>query len=549
MARIAVRERMADQATIDRVLDFRRSRGSTMALGELLLHLGHITVEQFRRLQELLRASREAREEERRFGDIVVDRGLATREQVGECLREQAELEAKGIFRNLGELLVERRILTAGQVKEILEERDRIIAACPRCGEKYNVRRPWLGEARCPADGAVLKAGGPETPLGVTATVEAGKPPVGSPVGMEIGGCRILELIAHGAMGSVYKARHEGLNRLVAVKLLPSVSKDPELVRRLLFEARAVAKVEHPNIVQVYDVGFQKGYFFIVMQLLRGQTLEQRLAECGALDVRTALGIARDIAQGLGAAHAQGVIHRDLKPANIVLTEDGRARLTDFGLARDAEETEETQGMIVGTPFYMSPEQWLGHRADERSDLYALGVILYQMVAGRRPFEGESIPDLMQQHLKKAPPSPKEFNAALPEGLCAMIRKMLAKPPARRYPGVPAFLADLERVLRDEDPEAMLEFGRFLRCGFCETLNPVTEKRCTVCREPLHRGGGPLEIALRPDELRCPGCGETNRKGVRVCQRCHKPFCVRCRRRLAVLRGFCELCLTHLRRR
>ena len=296
-------------------------------------------------------------------------------------------------------------------------------------------------------------------------------------------------------------------------------------------------------------MGFQRGYFFIVMQLLRGQTLEERLAGSGALDVRTSLEIARDVAQGLGAAHAKGVIHRDLKPANIVLSEDGRARLTDFGLAQDAEDTEEAPGMIVGTPFYMSPEQWLGHRADERSDLYALGVILYQMVTGRRPFEAEAVADLMQQHLKEAPRSPREIDGTLPEGLCAMIQKMLAKPPAKRYPGVPAFLEDLERVMRDEDPEALLEFGRFVKCGFCETFNPAAERRCRVCREPLPRGGGPLEIALRPDEFRCPGCGETNRKGARACGRCRKAFCLRCRRRPAVLRGYCELCLTNLRRR
>src|SRR5207249_7609015 len=140
---------------------------------------------------------------------------------------------------------------------------------------------------------------------------------------MECGGCRIIELIARGSMGAVYKAKHVGLNRYVAVKLLPSVSQNPDLIKRLLIEARAVAKLEHPNIVQIYDVGFQKGYFFIVMQLLHGHTLEHQLAEMKGLPMATALELVKDIASGLGAAHAKGIIHRDVKPANVMVTEDG----------------------------------------------------------------------------------------------------------------------------------------------------------------------------------------------------------------------------------
>jgi tRNA A-37 threonylcarbamoyl transferase component Bud32 len=549
IARIAVREKMTDQSTVDRVLELRRSRNSTMSLGELLVQLGHITPEQFKRLQSLHRTSPDSREEEKLFGETVVSRGLASREQVGACLKEQAELEAKGIFKNLGEILVERKILTADQVKGLLGEQDRAIAFCPKCGEKYNVSLPWRGGVKCPADGTALVSADRDAAVGVAATLEPGGPPAGSPIGMEVGGCRIVELIARGAMGAVYKAKHEGLSRYVAVKLLPSVSKDPELVRRLLFEARAVAKVEHPNIVQVYDVGFQKGYFFIVMQLLRGQTLEERMGGAGTMDLPTALEIAKEVALGLGAAHARGVIHRDIKPANIMISEDGRARLTDFGLAQDVEDPEDQQGLIVGTPFYMSPEQWLGHRADERSDLYSLGVILYQMTTGHRPFESESVADLMNQHLKSAPRSPKEFDGGLPDGFCALVKKMLAKPPAKRYPNVPAFLADLEKVMQGEDPDALQEFGAVVRCGFCETFNPVSEKRCKVCGEYLRGAGGPLEIALREDEFKCPGCGGANRKDARSCAKCRKPFCLRCHRRLAVLRGYCERCMTHARRR
>jgi serine/threonine-protein kinase len=437
------------------------------------------------------RRAPEPPEDSRRFGEAVADRGLATREQVAECLRAQAELAARGVFRNLGEIMVERGYLTAGQVQRLLAERDQVILSCPACGDRYNVPRASQGTAACPADSAILVPARDASAVGVAATLD---PPPDSPVGLEVAGCRIVELIARGSMGAVYKAKHVALNRFVAVKMIPHREGNPEVVRRVLQEARAAAKLEHPNIVQVHDVGFQKGYVYVVMQLLRGRTLEERLAEFGMLPVDEACDVARDVAQGLQAAHAKGIIHRDLKPANIIVTEDGRARLTDFGLAQDLESGEDSTGMIVGTPYYMSPEQWLGRRADARSDLYALGIILYAMLCGRRPFEGETIEELMRQHLKVAPPPPEKHNARLPEGIGAIVRKAIAKSPARRYPSAAAFLADLDRFRRGQDPEALGELGARLKCGFCETFNPASAKRCRVCGEPLGGPAGPLEI-------------------------------------------------------
>jgi tRNA A-37 threonylcarbamoyl transferase component Bud32 len=552
--KIAVGSGMVDQGTVDRAIHLLEARDSQITLGELLLQLGHITPEQFKELMALHHASQPsspsttAVDESELFGEAVVARGLATPDQVNEALREQAELAGRGVFKNLGELLVARSAITADQVKNLIHEQDQVMMVCPVCSEKYNVLKEWKGKAKCPTDSSVLAEVAKGASVGVAATLGASSGTPDSPIGMEAGGCRIVELIARGSMGAVYKAKHVGLNRYVAVKLLPSISHDPELVKRLLFEARAIAKLEHPNIVQVYDVGFQRGYFFIVMQLLKGQTLEERITEMKVLPVPTALDIILDVAQGLAAAHQKGIIHRDLKPANIMLTEDGRARLTDFGLAQDAENPDGREGLIVGTPYYMSPEQWLGHKADERSDLYSLGVILYQMVTGHRAFSGETVNELMHQHLKVVALSPKHHDPDLSDGLCAMIKKMISKPPKRRYPHVPEFISDLRKVAQGEDPDALAEFGQLVKCGFCETLSPASEKKCKICGETLGDAAGPLEIAARPDEFKCPGCGHLNRRGSRTCGGCGKHFCGRCKQRLAVLRNFCHHCVPHLRR-
>jgi predicted Ser/Thr protein kinase len=553
--KIAVGTGMVDEGTVERALHLLEARDSQVTLGELLLQLGHITPEQFKELMALNYAATPAPkpdagvlDESGLFGEAIVERGLATPDQVADALREQAELAAKGVFKNLGELLIDKKVLSPDQVKNLLYEQDQYIMVCPTCSEKYNVLKGWEGKAKCPTDASLLIEVPKTSSVGVAATLGGSGDTPDSPIGMEAGGCKIVELIGKGSMGAVYKAKHVGLNRYVAVKLLPSISNDPELVKRLLFEARAIAKLEHPNIVQVYDVGFQRGYFFIVMQLLKGRTLEEQMAESGAMPVPSALDIVKDVAQGLLAAHGKGVIHRDLKPANIMLTEDGRARLTDFGLAQDAENPDGREGLIVGTPYYMSPEQWLGHKADERSDLYSLGIILYQMVTGKRAFQGDTVNELMHQHLKVVAPSPKHHDPGLADGLCAMIRKLIAKPPKKRYQNVSEFMSDLSKVSQGEDPDAMSEFGQVVKCSFCESYNSTTEKKCKVCGENLGDTGGPLEIAARPDEFKCPGCGALNRKGSRMCGGCRKHFCARCKIRVAVLRNFCHHCVPHLRR-
>ena len=455
------------------------------------------------------------------FGKRVVELGLATPQQVVAGLRLQAERSAKGIFQNLGQILAEQRVLTPQQVRDVLAGEFYAIMACPFCSERYNVSRDHKEGMACPADGTVLRPAEEAAGIGVAATLRAGD----SPVGVELGGCRIVELIGKGAMGAVYKAKHVGLNRYVAIKVLPSSSKDATFERRLMAEARAIARLEHPGIVQVYDVGCEKGYFFMVMQLLCGQTLEDRIAELGIPDLRGTLEIVNDVAQGLAAAHKAGVIHRDLKPANIIVTEDGRARLTDFGLARMGGTKDELGDQIVGTPTYMAPEQWLCGPIDGRTDLYALGVVFYQLATGRKPFEGKTLAEMRELHVNVRAKAPRSVNSAVTPGVQAVLGKMMAKSPDRRYPDLPAFLEDLARLLQDKDPKALEETGRYAKCGFCETLNPTGSTKCKVCGEGLGTSAtGELDLALREGETRCRSCGEVGKAGRRACARCGKPL-------------------------
>lgn len=552
LSRLAIEKGIVSQSQIDECQRLRKASADPLPIGELLLRMGYITGDQFKQLMLLQRQEAEAKgeaEEAGRFGRMIVARGFATPAQVQRCLRVQAQLAEEGVHKNLGQIMVEEGLITPAQVKSLLGDQDQVIALCPQCGEKYNVMRAWIGRSKCPGDGVVLAEADPHHSIGVIATVAAEEHPPDSPIGMEVGGCRILELLGKGAMAAVYKAKHLGLNRMVAVKMLPSVSKDPMMVKRLLVEARAIARLEHPNIVQVYDVGFYRGYFFMIMQLLKGETLTKRIQEWGgSLLEDQALAILSDVARGLEAAHGKGIIHRDVKPDNIILTEDGKAKIMDFGLAADAEGPDEMQGLIVGTPYYMSPEQWLGHKADERSDLYALGVILYFMVTGRRPFEGDQVDRLMQQHLKVVPKSPQSINRECPDGLAAIVKKLLAKAPAKRYQSATELLEDISTYQRGEDPKAMQHFGRLVRCGFCETVNSAHETKCKICGEGLRPVAGELSIQPLEDEFKCPGCAELVKKGSKSCPACKKPFCVRCGKRFAALRGHCDYCVSHLRR-
>jgi eukaryotic-like serine/threonine-protein kinase len=246
-------------------------------------------------------------------------------------------------------------------------------------------------------------------------------------------------------MGEVYRARDPRLGREVAVKVLPSaVSADSDRIRRFEQEARAAGALNHPNLLTVFDTGLHDGAPYLVFELLEGRTLRQVLGT-GALAPRRALDHAREIAHGLAAAHEKGIVHRDLKPENVFVTTDGRVKILDFGLAKlhpaidpDGLRRESTTrseltdpGTVLGTVGYMSPEQVRGHPADQRSDVFSYGSVVYEMLSGRRPFSGETAAEVMSAILKEDPP--ELASPDVPDGLQRVVRRCLEKRPEERF--------------------------------------------------------------------------------------------------------------------
>jgi len=252
--------------------------------------------------------------------------------------------------------------------------------------------------------------------------------------GMTIGNYQIIQELGRGGMAIVYKAFQPSLRRYVALKVLPDyLQADPEFVARFQREARAAAQLGHPNVVTIYDVGEQGGVHYIAMEYLEGGALLDRLAN-GPLTPEEALQIVEQVGSALDFAHSRGLIHRDIKPANILFSADGRPKVTDFGIARAGDTSRLTRaGSLLGTPAYMSPEQAQGIPLDHRSDLYALGVILYEMLTGQVPFQADTPHAIVYAVIHRPPPPPCQLRPDLSPAVEAVLLKALAKLPNERY--------------------------------------------------------------------------------------------------------------------
>ena len=279
------------------------------------------------------------------------------------------------------------------------------------------------------------------------AAVSLGAAPESLAAGCRMGNYEILERLEGGAMGEVYKARDLRLGRIVALKFLPAdITRDPSARRRFLREAQAVALLDHPNVATIYETGeTEGGRVFLALAFYEGETLQQKL-ERGPVPLPEAVKIARQILQGLAAAHRRQIVHRDVKPANVVVLPDGMVKLLDFGLAKMAGATTVTRlGSSPGTPAYKSPEQTRGEKVDPRSDFWALGVVLYEMVTGRLPFGGEYEQAVIYAILNERPRSLDDAGVFPPE-LKAVVERALAKDPAMRYQTAEALAEDLARI-------------------------------------------------------------------------------------------------------
>lgn len=336
-------------------------------------------------------------------GRMVIERRLATPEEVHQCVELHKSLAQSVSNRSLVNVLIEQGVVTQRQIDRLKSD---------------------IEESRR---------------------------------GQEIPGYKLGPKLGSGAMAHVFKARQLSLDRSVAIKVLPrQLSENADYVQRFYKEGKAAAKLNHPNIVQAFDVGEAGGYHYFVMEYVEGHTLYDELAEGKVFEESEALRIIMQMARALEHAHAQGLIHRDVKPKNIMITKDGNAKLADMGLARqrsDAEAAQAEAGKAFGTPFYISPEQIRGEvDIDFRSDIYSLGATLYHMVTGQVPFDGTTPVAVMHKHLKEPLLPPDHINTKLSAGLGEVVEVMMAKDRERRYNSTSDLLMDLEAIQAGRPP-------------------------------------------------------------------------------------------------
>src|SRR5579862_428882 len=310
-------------------------------------------------------------------------------------------------------------------------------------------------------------------------------------------------LVARGGMAEVFRAHDRLLDRPVALKILfPELSVDRSFVERFRREAQAAANLSHPNIVPVFDWGEDAGTYFIVMEFVDGRALSSILRTAGPLHPDRAAEIAADVAGALAYAHRHGVIHRDVKPGNVLITDEGTVKVTDFGIARavNTEESLTQTGAVMGTATYFSPEQAEGMGVDTRSDIYSLGVVLFEMVVGRPPFLGDTPVAVASKHVREHPPAPREINPGIPPDLEAIILKCMAKSPEHRYATGDELRVDLMRFREGRAVAAMLH-----PTGVNPSVGTTTTMAAVGATQALPAVGGPTgPVAMEPPASRTP---------------------------------------------
>jgi serine/threonine-protein kinase len=334
-----------------------------------------------------------------------------------------------------------------------------------------------------------------------------------SMVGQTLGSFRVTGLLGEGGMGRVYGAEHVLIGRKAAIKVLaPEVASDSDVVSRFFNEARAVNDIRHPNIVEVTDFGHFGTQPYIVMELLEGETLEDRLARAGTLDTVSAIQILSQVASAVGAAHEHGMVHRDLKPANIFLCQHPDypdfVKVLDFGIAKLTATRDQVAGhrtacgAIIGTPAYMSPEQCLGDaNLDHRSDIYALGVVTYQMMTGQRPFDADTAGRLIILHVQATPPHPCSVNPALPPAIGAVILRALEKQREHRFAGMREFRDALLAAVAGTTPVPSANSNARAPSTIVPSSTADSMGATMLCELPTNMGVTPPPLTRTPASL------------------------------------------------
>lgn len=370
-------------------------------------------------------------------GRLVVEQGLATPDEVQHCVDLARESNDKSLL----QLLVDHEYVTARQI-----ERLRQAIEAERAGQK-------------------------------------------------IPGYKILGKLGSGAMATVYKAKQLNLDRHVAIKVLPrKFSSNAQFIERFYAEGRAAAQLNHPNIVQAYDVGRAGEYHYFIMEFVDGQTVFDDIVKNKRYGEKEAIGIIIQVAQALQHAHERGIIHRDVKPKNIMITREGVAKLADMGLARavsDKEAAEAEAGKAFGTPYYISPEQIRGDKnIGPPADIYSLGATLYHMVTGKVPFDGKNPSSVMHKHLRQPLEAPDHVNPKLSAGISEVIEMMMAKDPRKRYQNCKDLLMDLREVEAGRTP---ILAHRGVDAGHLADLAQV-EAAVSPVDLPVHQAGSDDQV-------------------------------------------------------
>ncbi len=329
--------------------------------------------------------------------------------------------------------------------------------------------------------------------------------PAGALTGTVLSGrYRLESKLGSGGMSTVYLARDETLERWVAAKVLHrEISDQPDQIERFRREARAVAQVSHPNVVAVIDAGEDGGRPYIVFEYVDGETLKQRIDRLGRLPLDEAAAYSIEVGRGLAAAHARRLVHRDVKPQNVLIDSEGRAKVTDFGIARELEQDGLTKtGRVLGTTDYVSPEQAMGKGVDARSDIYSLGILLYEMLIGEVPFQADNLVGVAMKHVNERMPDVQKQRKDVSSALAAVIERATEKKPEKRYPDMNAMLADLENALEVEVARA----GRST-AEATTVLDSVPRRRRMVPSRRVSIAGVLLVLAATAAALLIAGIG------------------------------------------